>query len=130
MIETVHVAPPHSLIFVMGAESADFPDLVRGGGVSWTQTCILVTTLAEVDGETAITLTDEPPPSDLLRGLDLACKTVLRTPSGEVQVCDTSLEALLALKIWQECVTVEIWTNDRTDPDRIVVIVGPPDLES
>ena len=50
----VSVAPPNSIILVVGSASAEPPESMTGGLTSATSTCVAIGTLNEFDGETSV----------------------------------------------------------------------------
>lgn len=120
MKESVTLAPPNSLILVMDRSFGELPDAMNGQLVAFTDSCIAVGTLSEVDGETAITMTDS------LEGIErgeMVFDGVLKTPQCEVSVCSVTNEKLLTMKLPASEAHVQIFANDASEPDEIIVFV-------
>ena len=56
----VSVAPPNSIILVVGSASAEPPESMTGGLTSATSTCVAIGTLNEFDGETSVKIDGGP----------------------------------------------------------------------
>jgi hypothetical protein len=125
-LEVVKVAPPHSLVFVMGERIAEIPDVV--GPVAATASCVTIGTLMELDGETEIRLSG---PHDFKRTDDLALAwSGTIASSGVVQVQTSAGTTLLSMP-WHgaDHPVVRIWTNDENEPDLIWVVVEGHDTQ-
>ncbi len=125
MRQEMKIAPSHSLVLIMDHRFGEVPVSFSGALVASTSSCVAVGTLCEQDGPTRITLTDET---------DVACVSgfrrvfagVIETPERSVSVCDTLVEPHLTLDVDADRTLVEVWANDDSEPDRIVVQVGGP----
>jgi hypothetical protein len=126
MRTTTRIAPPNSLILVMDQSVGVIPGL-EGSDASRpaaTRSCIAVCTLAAVDGETSILLSDEAadllghPGSPIFDG-------VIDTPAHRISVVSTQLELLAEVEVAWLRTRVRIWTNDPVEPDEIAIVVGP-----
>jgi hypothetical protein len=64
MSQTIKIAPPNSLLFVSGPSNDQPIDFSSIKTIRWNPTCIAVSCLPFVDGETEVTLgfTDEVEP--------------------------------------------------------------------
>jgi hypothetical protein len=98
------------------------PESMNGAGIAATDSCIAVGTLCDVDGETDITLADEPPPNLPRRGP--ALDQMLPTPSKRLSVCSILDEALMVLNVSDSSSRVRIWTSDPIEPDQIWILAG------
>jgi hypothetical protein len=120
MRATVTLAPPNSLILVMDHSFGALPEAMNGQLVAFTDSCIAVGTLSEIGGETVITMTDS------LVGIErgkMVFDGVLKAPQLEVSVCSVANEKLLTMKLPASEAHVQIFANDASEPDEIVVFV-------
>lgn len=91
-----------------------------GALVASTPSCVTVGTLADVDGEIAVTLTDEWlefAPADLF------FDGVLEVPSHELSICNVRNEKLMAIALTGDTVRVRIYANSASESDEITVLV-------
>lgn len=112
--------PKNSLLLVMDYSIGEIPDSIGHGPVSSTGSCVAVGTLAEMDGETDVTLTDT---ADAVVPKNLVFDGTLETPAKEISVCSVDDEKLLTIPVGSEKIRVKIFTNDESEPDQIAVLV-------
>lgn len=118
MTRTVRVAPPNSLIFLWDEGGGVVPEFVANKLVLATSSAVSVGCLAEMDGETEITL---GPTGDVdTRGLKVF-DDVLETPTRRIVVETSEGEILLREDVSSNRVHVGIWVNRYVEPDKIVV---------
>lgn len=118
MTRTVRVAPPNSLIFLCDEGGGVVPEFVANKLVLATSSAVSVGCLAEMDGETEITL---GPTGDVdTRGLKVF-DDVLETPTRRIVVETSEGEILLREDVSSDRVHVGIWVNRYVEPDKIVV---------
>lgn len=120
MKESITLAPPNSLILVMDISFGELPDDMGGRLVSFTDSCVAVGTLSEVDGDTTIIMTNS------LDGVglgEMVFDGILKVPKKELSVCSVRNEKLLTLELSSEEAHVQIFANDPSEPDEIVVFV-------
>jgi len=120
-MSTTKVSPPNSIIFIYDHSNreVDVPAYMNGALVAANSTCISVGTLAFMDGETEITLTDDS--HDIEVG-ELVFDGTLQTPGMEVSICNSLNEKLLAVPVSDVSARVRVFANDPSEPDRIVVL--------
>lgn len=97
------------------------PEPVLGPLILATSSCITVGCLAEMDGETEITLgaADSVAPKG-----PPAFDEDLETPSGAVVVSTVAYEEVLRTSTPTPRTRVRIWINHPREPDRIVIGLG------
>jgi len=78
--------------------------------------------LHEVDGEVVIRLV----PKDHLRDQPPFCAFAgeLLLPTGQLCIYTTGPDPLASITVSNSLAAVEIWTNDESNPDEVVVVVG------
>ena len=116
---TIAVAPPNSIVSVMDRTVAVIPASFGSGLTAATPTCIVVKTLAQIDGETSISISDEPMPSGT--GLRMYSDGVLYTPSRVMSVRSVLDEILLEVVVQSEETLVQIWANHPSEPEEIAI---------
>ncbi len=117
---SITLSPPNSLIFVMDRSSGELPEAMNGELVAFTDSCVAVGTLPGVDGETTITLTDR---LEAVKRGQLVFDGVLKVPRYELAVCGAADTELLTMKLKRSEAHVQIFANDVSEPDQIVVFV-------
>ncbi|MGH8051926.1 MAG: hypothetical protein ACREPB_14800 [Arenimonas sp.] len=118
---TKTLIPTNSLLLVMDHSAGEIPSSIGDYLTVSTESCVAVGTLAEMDGETTVTLTDS------IEGVELdelVFDGVLLTPEKEISVCDVGDEKLLTIPVSSCKTRVQIFANDMNEPDNIVVLVG------
>jgi hypothetical protein len=112
------LAPPNSIIFIADPIGQyQVPADPGAALVTATSSCIGVGTLAEMDGETTISLNGE---FVIPRG-NLVFDGMLETPSLRIAVIDSEGNPLLAMPVRNGVTSVKIWVNDQSEPDSIFV---------
>lgn len=117
------IAPPNSLLLVMGEASGEMPDSMNGQLIVVTSSCIAIGTLCEVDGETSVTLSDDRLRIQGIENLKRVFSGILATPRNFVEVCTVLLEPILTLPVRNDRSGVEIWANSKMEPDRLYVLI-------
>lgn len=122
MKQSARLSPPNSIVFVMDPVAGELPSSIATSGVSVTGSCIAVGTLCEADGESQVVLTDDA--SEIPASHDMVFGGVLQTPHGVLCVCAVPGDPLLTTPVVQALSPVQVWTNDASEPDSIIVLVG------
>lgn len=122
MKSEARISPPHSIILIMDFKSGRPPETLGGQLVAATPTCVAVGTMSEQDGETTVTLTDEPS-EDLVSDKSLAFDGSIAV-HGRLSVVTALNEDVLSVPVPNEFVRVRIWVNDNSEPNRIVIVAG------
>lgn len=104
----------------MDHQAGVVPDALGGKLVAATSTCIAIGTLAELDGETTVVLTDQPV-QDLANGEALVFDGTIVVPSRELSVVTALNQKLMSIPIDREDARLRVWTNDLSKPNRITV---------
>jgi hypothetical protein len=121
MKKSISIAPPNSLIVVMDRSVAEVPKSMNNQLISATPTCIAIGTLAAADGKTKIVLTDENTVDSSV--LTRVFEGVLTTPSLKLSVYSTLGAVLLELEVSTAQTHLEIWANDKMEPDDIQIVI-------
>lgn len=84
----------------------------------WTDTCILVGCLMDADGETEFMLGEihEVDPGRLP-----AFEGKLKTPTRKISLESVDGHAVLEAPVPQLETTIRIWTNHKSEPDKVIV---------
>lgn len=106
-------------IVVIGDRRAQPPEVAKDALVSATADCVIVKTLAAVDGPTRVDLIDDvgSPPT----GLALVFSGTLEVPEKRVDVTTAENEVLFEVPTRLPRVHTTVWANDRHAPDHLVV---------
>ena len=118
----ITIAPPNSLLLLLGKESAKIPESI-GQLIGATSSCIAVGTLSAVDGKTSVTLSDDVLPVQKVENLRNVFSGILETPRSVVEVYTVLGEAILTLPVPNHRSHVEIWANNETEPDQLYIFV-------
>lgn len=121
MAETIRIAARKSVVLVCDQSGGEVPSTLGGRSIAATSSCVAVACVAEDDGETEVTLGAL---SELARLDPPSFATRLQAPSGRLVVRSIYGEDLLSLTVDGEVVSLIIWTNHVTEPDRVIVGVG------
>lgn len=113
----VSVAPPNSIILVVGSASAEPPESMTGGLTSATSTCVAIGTLNEFDGETSVKI-DGGPLGEVPDGWTRRTHR-LEGVDGAVKVVDVGWHELLALPWALDACNIVVDTDDDVEPSRI-----------
>lgn len=115
------LAPKNSLVLLMDSSIGEVPRAMGDGAIASTDSCVAIGTLSEIDGKTAITLTDQ---DDNEHDQGLAFDGILSVPTRELSVCSVDDERLLTLPVLSDKPRVRVFTNDPNEPDRILILVS------
>lgn len=118
MPKTLKIAPANSLIIISDVSGGIGPEFIPGRLVLSTSTMISVGCLANVDGETQVTLGSAV---ELAPGVPLVFEGELETPSGEIAVSTVEGEKILEANVGSVRTGIRIWANRPVEPDEIVI---------
>ena len=116
---TITVRAPHSVVLV-GDPRGEPPSSLSGQTASATETCVAVGTLSEFDGETHISLTDDPisvanrPPILVFQG-------VISIHGAELAVCSVTGDVYLKQRVHPGTTRVQVWVDDFSEPREIAI---------
>ncbi|MBX9776849.1 MAG: hypothetical protein K2Y71_20920 [Xanthobacteraceae bacterium] len=112
------ITPPYSLIFISDPEGGTTPECSPPAPYWATPSCIAVGCLMYQDGDTQVTLGQA-------REMNLPGRPIfdglLDTPNRKVNVETAEGELVLQADVSKKITRVRIWTNARSEPDRIVI---------
>jgi hypothetical protein len=123
MRQTIVIAPSNSLLLIMDRTAGIIPQSMNGRLVAATPSCIAVGTLAESEGCTSVTLTDDAMMAQ--PDLRLVIDTSIATPSKSLVVCSVLDEVLLETVVPSPRTRVQIWANDAAEPDILGIVIVP-----
>lgn len=114
----VCIAPQNSIVFVSDTtRPCEIPlDRIGYAPIVATPSCIVVTTLPEMDGDTTIRLGD----SFASPEGQLAFDAMLETPGMTVSVSGVT-EDLLSMRVPNQLTNIKIWVNREEEPDLITI---------
>ena len=126
MLQSIRIAPSNSMIAIMDRVAkdvdipVDVPEFQAGRRIWRTPTCLVVGTLYEADGKTLVSFSDEEPSATVGPLLFDGIQTV---PTRQLAVCELATP-LLFVDVPAAQTRVRVWTNDRSEPDQIQIVVG------
>jgi hypothetical protein len=122
MTETVVTSPPNSICLITDVRGGIIPDRFdRGEGVISTDSCIVVSCLAEMDGETEFTI---GPARDVDPGNQPSFEGTLLTPNRIVVVSTVESKTLLEERVPTLQTRLRVWTNHPNEPDKVIIGLG------
>jgi hypothetical protein len=122
MRQEVRVAFQNALMVVMDPTVGEPPEFLGGRLVAATASCVVVGTLAPMDGETLVTITTSA--TQHAPDGKLVFEGVIEAPNGTLAVCTVTGESLISADVPRPRVRIQIWANDASEPDVIHVVVG------
>ena len=121
MRKSIKTAPANSIFFLEDAGGGGrYPEIDQRIPRIWsTESCIIIGTLAFMDGETELTLSDEgvPPGAPVFDGL-------LETPSKVVEASTSENETLMLCEVMGHATRIRVWTDHPSEPEHIFVALG------
>lgn len=123
MLESVVIAPPNSVVLIVGTTiGGAIPASMGGSVVAATDSCIAVGCLSDADGSTEFVL--GPAQEIAAAGEAPVFEGSLYTPDREVLVQSVEGETILKTPVSTKDTVVRIWVNDALEPDRVLIGVG------
>jgi hypothetical protein len=123
VIQETRIAPKNSLVLIMDPTIGDVPESMHGSLVAATSSCVAVGTRSELDGETRISISDEPLATECASEQYTVFDGLLDTPSKRVSVCTVHDQPIMALDVPGTTTRVQIWANHDSEPDDIRIVV-------
>jgi hypothetical protein len=121
MRKSIKTAPANSIFFLEDAGGGGrYPEIDQRYPRIWsTESCIIIGTLAFMDGETELTLSDEgvAPGVPVFDG-------VLETPSKVIEASTSENETLMLCEVARDSTRVRVWTDHPSEPKHIFVALG------
>lgn len=115
---------PNAVLLVMDPRHGVIPDSMNGGLIAASESCIAIGTIAESECEVEIEirhLPEEDQPGD--PSLQCVSRAHIATPQGILSVCTVWLEELVSAQVSHETSVVEVWLNDDSEPNLVIVVV-------
>ncbi|MBX3519051.1 MAG: hypothetical protein KF835_03430 [Xanthobacteraceae bacterium] len=120
MSQTIRIAPPHSLLFISGPEDDQPIDFSFMKTIRWNSTCVAVSCLPFIDGETEVTLGAA---KEVDPGWAPAFDDIV-IAQGSIVVSTSERTTLLEVPITGDQTRVKVWINEDEEPDRVIVGIG------
>lgn len=118
-MQSISIAPPNSIIFVMDFTYGIPPESSGGKNVSATDSCIVIGCLSDQDGPTEVTLSQY----NEANSFDpVVFDGEIATPSKRLSICSAYNEELLATEVPSSKTHVRVFANHESEPDRILVL--------
>lgn len=116
---TAKFAPPKSVVAVMDPKVGVPRQFSTGKNISVTDSCVALGTLMELDGETEFTIGSK---SEIVPIGKIVFQGRVKTPNRLIAICDIFRNPIVETKVNGYDTSVEIWTNDDVEPDKVFVI--------
>jgi hypothetical protein len=114
------VAPPSSVLLLVGREDFTLPSSFAGGTCAATHDCLAVGVRTAADGPTQVTLSPAPGSAGLAdRG------SLTHESEGLMSLRDVWGREYDAIGVEPGTVQVTVWGNDPREPDQVELQVGP-----
>lgn len=119
-MNTARYTPPHPILFLLDCfiRNMVVPEYNPERVVSVRDSCILLRTIAEVDGDVTVTLAEILPRE--ASGVEVFAGTIA-APSGRLAVVTSDNEKLLETRVHGKRATVRIVVDDAVYPRRILI---------
>jgi hypothetical protein len=117
-VRSITFAPPYSVVVIDDPANKIIPAWVDGPVVSGTDSCLLVSCMAEVDGETEFTLGNV---KEVNPAAHLVFRGVLDTPNLRIVLGTAEGKTILESPTLGRRTKVWIWANSLSRPDKVVV---------
>ena len=115
------VAPPSSVLLLVGREDFTLPSSFAGGTCAATHDCLAVGVRTAADGPTQVTLSPAPGSAGLA---DLGSFTL--ESEGLMSLRDVWGREYDAIGVEPGTVQVTVWGNDPREPDQVELQVAQP----
>jgi hypothetical protein len=120
MKKLVRMAPPNSMFFFQDSGGGKYPEIDQRLLRIWaTESCVIVATLAFMDGETELIVSDEDTPPSAP-----AFEAMLKTPSKVIEVFTSENETLMLCDVPNTSTRVRVWGDHPSEPEHIFVALG------
>ncbi len=120
MSQTIKIAPPNSLLFISGPEDDRPIDFSFMKTIRWNSTCVAVSCLPFIDGETEVTLGAA---KEVAPGWPPAFDQLLIT-NGSVVISTSERTKLLEFPVIGDRTRVKVWINHEEEPDKVIIGIG------
>jgi hypothetical protein len=115
---------PNAVLLVMDPQYGVIPELMDGGLIAASRSCVAIGTIADSDCEVEIGLGNRPEDcTEAETALHCVYRGPIATPRRVLSVCSVYLEELVTTKVAREKSDVEIWVNDDNEPDQVIIVV-------
>ena len=120
MRKLIRIAPPNSIFFFQDSGGGRYPEIDQRLPRIWsTESCIIIGSLAFMDGETELTVSDEDTPTG-----PAVFQSMLTTPSKVVEVFTSENETLMLCEVASSSTRIRVWTDHPSEPEHIFVALG------
>ena len=113
-------SPQNSIIFVADPDNKyEVPNDTGAALVTHSGSCIAVGALAEMDGETTVSIET----GERTANLQIAYTGTIDTPNRKIAVIDVSGKTWIICSVQRATTHVTIRVNDPSEPDRIAIVL-------
>jgi hypothetical protein len=120
MSQTVKIAPPNSLLFISGPEGDQPIDFSIFKTIRWNSTCIAVSCLTFMDGDTEVTLGAA---AEVNPGWAPSFDDVI-SAKDSIVISTSERTTVLQQPITGSQTRVKVWINADEEPDKVIVGIG------
>jgi len=118
MSQTIKVAPPNSLLFISGPDEDQPIDFSIFKTIRWNSTCVAISCLTFMDGETEVTLGNS---EEVAPGWPPAFDDFV-IARGSMVISTSERTTLLDMPVTGDRTRVKIWIDE--EPDKVIVGIG------
>jgi len=130
-MKTITFTPEHPIVFICDYDSSEveIPEYDAGSIASVSETCVSIRTIADVDGDVTITLSNTTP-EPILEAYKEVFSGQIEIFGSEVAVVNSANERLLAIAVVGPMIQVRVFVDNEKYPERLWVEVedGTEDL--
>lgn len=121
-MQTLTYTPLHPIIFISDPSNVDaeMPEVDAECVATATDTCIAVRTIADVDGDVTITLSQETPDTIFTSYIEVFSGDI-ESPGHEVAIINSHDEKLLSIVFIGTLIHVRVFVDDRVYPEKVWV---------
>jgi 6-phosphogluconolactonase (cycloisomerase 2 family) len=119
------LSPPNAILFVLDLanDRVVVPEYEPGVLAVATESCVSVSTRADVDGDVTVRLSRGAPPTGKPEGAEIF-KGSIATPGRKVNVVTSELKKVLEVEVDGETAQVSVATDDMEAPSVVWIEVG------
>lgn len=121
-MKTITFAPEHPIVFVCDYDSSEveIPEYDPDSVVSVCETCLSIRTIADVDGDVTITLSNTTPES-IRKAYQEVFSGQIQIFGSEIAVVNSANERLLAIAMVGPMVRISVFVDDNVHPEKVWV---------
>lgn len=118
MAQTTRASLQNGLIFIEDVKGGEPPYPVTDESIRFSPSCISVSCLHEIDGETELTLGTA---AEVAQTYEVEFDGFVETPSRELKISAVTGDSLLTAKVPQGRTRIRIWRNHPIWADQVAI---------